>query len=71
VTPPQGSAFWDGARHEAEARDEGLSPEIREVRHCLESLARARHYTSAPALVWALARIYIPAKLSRRWREAR
>jgi len=63
------SAWQEGARAEAEARDEGLTPAAREVRDVLEGFARLHGYHGAPELVAVLARIYIPARLKRRWRR--
>jgi len=47
---------------------EGLSPAALDVRHALEDLARQHPEASAPALVLALARRYIQARLKRRER---
>jgi hypothetical protein len=65
------SAWEEGAKAEAAARDEGLCPVSREVRDTLEALARLQGETTGPELVGALARIYCPARLKRKYRSVR
>lgn len=49
----------------------GLSPAALDVRHALEDLARQHPEASAPSLVLALARKWIPARLKKRARKER
>lgn len=49
--------------------DPPLSPAALDVRHALEDLARQYPEASAPALVLALARKWIPARLKKRERS--
>lgn len=50
---------------------DGLSPAALDVRHALEDLARQHPEASAPSLVLALARKWIPARLKKRARKER
>jgi hypothetical protein len=60
--------WWSqGATDEADARNEGLSHEIQDVRTVLEDLARLHKYNPAD-LISAVARIYCPDRLRRRYR---
>ena len=48
--------------------DPGLSTAALDVRHELEAYARRWPEASAVGIVWHLARVWIPARLKRRWR---
>jgi len=48
--------------------DPGLSPAALDVRHELEVYARQHPHAAQVAIVWHLARVWIPARLKRRWR---
>ena len=71
---PSGSPeylWWQaGAMDEAKARDEKLTYAGKEIRAVLEGLAynRPGDYWSTETLALALARIFCPAKLKRRYR---
>jgi hypothetical protein len=72
---PEGDAYlwWSqGARDEAQIRDEGMgsgrgSP--RELRDVLEALARCHPDWDGFAVLTAVCRIYMPERLRRRWRK--
>jgi hypothetical protein len=70
--PQDGDTYlwWNqGLADEAAARDEGLSPQAIELRDCLEALAKFNALRSAEDLLTALARIYHPHILKRRYRR--
>ena len=48
--------------------DPGLSAAARDVRHELEVYALRHPRAGGVAIVWHLARVWIPARLKRRWR---
>ncbi len=45
-----------------------LSPAALDVWHEVEVYAREHPHANPPAIVWHLARVWIPARLKRRWR---
>jgi len=45
-----------------------LSPAALDVRHELELYARQYPRAGATSIVWHLARVWIPARLKKRWR---
>jgi hypothetical protein len=49
--------------------DPPLSAAAADVRHELEAYARRWPEASAVGIVWHLARVWIPARLKRRWRR--
>lgn len=61
--------WWSqGATDEANARNEGLTNEMQDVRTVLEDLARLNGNSPA-AVITAVARIYCPDRLRRRYRR--
>ncbi len=62
-----------GAAEEAALRDEGISPDVLELRDCLEALARGNQAWSVDPVevVTDLMRIYAPDRLRRGYRPMR
>lgn len=69
---PEGDRYlwWSqGALDETNARNEGLSSEVQDLRHVLESLARSREVQDVTELLTSVARIYCPGRLRRKYRQ--